>query len=255
MKYLKSYKLFESVADDLKFEFLSSIPKVEQTILKVVSIHENHYYKDSKIVSDEDFINDIKDFSKRMLNNENIWEEDYLRLINEYQKKHYGKDEMNLDIYSSDIQGEESMFDLFQGLVGSFRYAVDLMKKGELDAEEVEEFKEESNDIFDRVDDSWVYKMNAEEQKENMKRMKEEWEEDERRWEEEKKNKKDEEEDFPWETDDDFVKDVEKHIGKPIDNFDYHDKLEMIDYVRNTLASYGVTKDVIDDIIKRLDIL
>ena len=57
---IRNYKLFteakkESKKKEQEFDLLESISLVYSAIIKVVEIHEKHYYNDNKIISNEEF--------------------------------------------------------------------------------------------------------------------------------------------------------------------------------------------------------
>ena len=216
MKYLKT---FESHSDD-KFELLATVVDFEKAIFKIVSLHEKHYYKDTLITTNGDFIKDMKSFSKQIINGEHLMAEDYLELVAKYEKGLYQKDEFG--IMDEDGETDESMFDLIDGLVSLFTHTV-----GSLD--ELEFFKKEINHILTKMDDSWIYKQSMEQTWKDM----EEWENTEYDPSTDPDQDNYDPLDDLWESEEELIKQLEDFIGKKFNNFDYSDKLSAFEYITN----------------------
>lgn len=281
MKYIKTYEGFwdrfkkkssnddEISGDDLKFELLSLVPQYEKYILKLVEIHENHYYKDKKISTNDDFINEIKNLSKRILadmdagNSKEIIRnrvkvEDYLGLIRKYEKELYGKDELGLVGYDEDSDEDwidESMFGILEDITGDLYSLVNPKYFG--DSADIFKLSRRRLDSFKRnidpseLDDSWVYKQSMDktlsDMKDDLDDMDENWLEDEG-----------DNDLLPWKADSEeelsrlILKDIESHIGKEFANFDYHDKLEGINYLEDKLVKHGVPSEVVEHFITQV---
>lgn len=281
MKYIKTYEGFwdrfkkkssndnELSSDDLKFELLSLVPLYEKYILKLVEIHENHYYKEKKISTNDDFINEIKNLSKRILADMNAGKskeiirnrvkvEDYLGLIRKYEKELYGKDELGIAGYGEDSDGEfidESMFYVLEDITGDLYSLVNPEYYGDSanifrpSKKRLDDFRR--NNDPSKLDDSWVYKQSMDKTLSDMKDdfddMDENWLEDEG-----------DNDLLPWKADSEeelsmaILKDIESHIGKEFDNFDYHDKLEGINYLEDKLMNHGVPPEVVNHFITQV---
>ena len=280
MKYIKTYEGFwdrfkkssnddELSSDDLKFELLSLVPLYEKYILKLVEIHENHYYKEKKISTNDDFINEIKNLSKRILADMNAGKsidiirnrvkvEDYLGLIRKYEKELYGKDELGLVGYDEDSDEDwmdESMFGILEDIIGDLYSLVNPEYYGDSadifrpNKERLDDFRR--NNDPSRLDDSWVYKQSMDKTLSDMKDdfddMDENWLEDEG-----------DNDLLPWKADSEeelsmaILKDIESHIGKEFANFDYHDKLEGINYLEDKLMNHGVPPEVVNHFITQV---
>lgn len=281
MKYIKTYEGFwdrfkkkssnddELSGDDLKFELLSLVPQYERYILKMVEIHENHYYKDKKISTNADFINEIKNLSKRILADmdagnskeiirNRVMVEDYLGLIRKYEKELYGKDELGLVGYDEDSNEDwidESMFGILEDITGDLyslvnpKYFGDSADAFKLSRRRLDSFKR--NIDPSKLDDSWVYKQSMDKTlsdiKDDFDDMDENWLEDEG-----------DNDLLPWKADSEeelsrlILKDIESHIGKEFSNFDYHDKLEGINYLEDKLVNHGVPSEVVEHFITQV---
>jgi hypothetical protein len=281
MKYIKTYEGFwdrfkkksnqepEPSDEELKFELLSLIPQYEKYILKMVEIHENHYYKDNKISTNEGFINDIKGLSKRILADMNagkskevirnrVMPESYLDLIRKYEKELYGKDELGINSYEKDSDEDymdESMFGILEDITGDLyslvnpEYFGDSADTFKLSRRRLDSFKR--NIDPSELDDSWVYKQSMDktlsDMKDDLDNMDMSWVDDE-----------DDNDLLPWKADSGeelskmILKDVESHIGKEFDNFDYHDKLEGINYLEDKLMGHGVPPEVVNHFITQV---
>ena len=281
MKYIKTYEGFwdrfkkkssnddELSGDDLKFELLSLVPQYERYILKMVEIHENHYYKDKKISTNADFINEIKNLSKRILADmdagnskeiirNRVMVEDYLGLIRKYEKELYGKDELGLVGYDEDSDEDwidESMFGILEDITGNLyslvnpKYFGDSADAFKLSRRRLDSFKR--NIDPSKLDDSWVYKQSMDKTlsdiKDDFDDMDENWLEDEG-----------DNDLLPWKADSEeelsrlILKDIESHIGKEFSNFDYHDKLEGINYLEDKLVNHGVPSEVVEHFITQV---
>jgi len=147
MRYLK---VFEDFNDD-EFEYLANIGKMQNAILKVVEVHEKHYYNDNKISSDPDFLTSIKELINSSMNGEEIFTSDYLSVISSFEERVYGENLFNLN----DDRIEESVFGILNDVIIIF---LDLQK------EEVPKYKsdmirmlgEESERVCDNMNDGWV---------------------------------------------------------------------------------------------------
>jgi hypothetical protein len=280
MKYIKTYEGFwdrfkkkssndELSSDDLKFELLSLVPLYEKYILKLVEIHENHYYKEKKISTNDGFINEIKNLSKRILADMNAGKskeiirnrvkvEDYLGLIRKYEKELYGKDELGLVGYDEDSDEDwmdESMFGILEDIIGDLYSLVNPEYYGDSanifrpNKERLDDFRR--NNDPSRLDDSWVYKQSMDKTLSDMKAslddMDEDWLEDEG-----------DNDLLPWKADSEeelsmaILKDIESHIGKEFANFDYHDKLEGINYLEDKLMDHGVPPEMVNHFITQV---
>lgn len=280
MKYIKTYEGFwdrfkkksnqeQESDEELKFELLSLVPQYEKYILKMVEIHENHYYKDNKISTNEGFINDIKGLSKRILADMNagkskevirnrVMPESYLDLIRKYEKELYGKDELGINSYEKDSDEDyidESMFGILEDITGDLyslvnpEYFGDSASIFKLSRRRLDSFKR--NIDTSELDDSWVYKQSMDktlsDMKDDLDNMDMSWVDDE-----------DDNDLLPWKADSEeelskmILKDIESHIGKKFDNFDYHDKLEGINYLEDKLMNHGVPPEVVNHFITQV---
>jgi len=227
MKYLKEHIEFIKESDDAKFEFLAMIPQYEKYILRMVEIHEQHYYKDVKISTNPEFIKGIKEFSKKMLNKENVMAEDYLSIIRKYEKELYQKNEFGIPDDESGEYMDESMFGILDDIVSSFRAIVRRDFDGSQSAiRTLKYFKKDIND--DRMDDSWVYKQTVADSMAS-------WADDDMDYDPSTDPDQDNYDplDDLWQSNEEFIADIEGHVGKKFDDFSYVDKMSAFDYIKS----------------------
>ncbi len=147
MKYLK---VFEDFNDD-EFEYLANIGKMQNAILKVVEVHEKHYYNGNKISSDPDFLASIKDLIKSSMDGEEIFTSDYLSVISSFEERVYGENLFNLN----DDRIDESIFDTLNDVIVIF---LDLQKEEDpkYKSDMIRMLGEESERVYDNMNDGWV---------------------------------------------------------------------------------------------------
>lgn len=145
MKYLK---IFEDFND---FDFLANVGKMEKAILKVVEIHEKHYYNDTKISSDPEFLRSIKDLIDTSVSGEEIFSGDYLSVVSSFEESHYNKDLFLLN--APDVQ-YDSLDGIIQDLVIPL---LNVSRKGKSE-EYVSQLGVVADEILNKIDDSWVFR-------------------------------------------------------------------------------------------------
>ena len=218
MKYLK---LFESF-DDIEFDFLAIIPKIERSIIKSVEVHEKYYYNDVKISTNADFISDIKNIINSTLKGRNYDLVYYLDLIKSYENELYDKNLFRLN----DENCDESLGDILDGIVGMFNN----VNKNKSE-DEIQRLEERSDNLLKNIAKDWVY------QKES--------DDDENIDIDDTYDETDIDDgvihdnptidiDGEVKTLDEFIEDIEVYIGKNIDDFDYGDRLQAYKYVENS---------------------
>ena len=87
---IKNYKLFLE-SNDFDFDFLANIGKMKQAIIKIVQLHEKKCYGDIKLSSYERFKASLNDLIDSAVKGEFTITEDYLSVINLFEKEVYNK--------------------------------------------------------------------------------------------------------------------------------------------------------------------
>lgn len=218
---IKNYKLFLESSD---FDFLANIGKMKQAILKIVKLHEEKCYNDTKLSSYDIFKNSLNDLIDGAIKGEFTITEDYLSIINLFEKEVYSK-----DLLSS---YEESIFSHLDDLISCFN---SLLDNKERDEEDIMRLEEDADHILNKMDKSWIYEnevggdfeINTDGIDDAIAGL---------------EDRLSKETDGMWTSEEDFEKDMESYIGKKMDNFDYSDKLQAYQYIEN--------KEWIKDILK-----
>lgn len=153
MKHLKKYKLFLE-STDLDFDFLAAIGKMKLAILKVVKLHEEHCYKQDKLSTNERFKISLNDLIDSNINGEQTFTEDYLSVINLFEKEVYGDTKLKLV--------EESLFAHLDDLICTFKGVL-----SHKDSEDSERLEEDSEHILNNMDSTWVHTSEESETNEN----------------------------------------------------------------------------------------
>jgi len=222
MKKLKTYQSFLEKKgpydEDLEFEFLANVGKMKEAVVKVVEMHEKHYYNDTKMSSNSDFKQAISDLIDSSMTKKDIYTEDYLRVIKMFEDRIYTKNLFHLN----DEEWDESIFGILDDLVGPFS---DLASKKNKNDDDIRRFGEDVDHILGMKDD-WIYQQSMDETREEMSKSLDELGEIGADF---VKN----EEDGIWETEEEFDKDMSDYIGKPIEEFDYSDRLQAYKYIEN----------------------
>ena len=212
---IKNYKLFLE-SNDFDFDFLANIGKMKQAIIKIVQLHEKKCYGDIKLSSYERFKASLNDLIDSAVKGEFTITEDYLSVINLFEKEVYNK-----SLFSS---YEESIFSHLDDLISCFN---SLLDNEERDEEDIMRLGEDADHILDKMDDSWVYEnesdgsnfeINTDGIDDAIAGL---------------EGRLSEDVDGMWTSEEDFEKDMESYIGKKMDNFDYSDKLQAYQYIEN----------------------
>jgi hypothetical protein len=211
---IKNYKLFLE-SSDFDFDFLANIGKMKQAILKIVKLHEEKCYNDTKLSSYDRFKNSLNDLIDGAIKGEFTITEDYLSIINLFEKEVYSK-----DLLSS---YEESIFSHLDDLISCFN---SLLDNKERDEEDIMRFGKDADYILNKMDESWIYEnevggdfeINTDGIDDAIDGL---------------EDRLSKETDGMWTSEEDFEKDIESYIGKKIDNFDYSDKLQAYQYIEN----------------------
>ena len=214
MKKLKTYKLFLEKRgpydEDLEFEFLANVGKMKEAVVKVIELHEKHYYNDTKISSDSGFKQSINDLIDLSMTKRDIFTEDYLLVIKMFEERLYGKQLFKLN----DSNIDESIFGILDDIVSPFN---NLVRNKNKSADDIKRFGEDIEHVMS-IKDEWIYQ-------------------------EEMNNSfdvgdielelEDVDDDGIWKSEEEFEKDMSDYIGKPMDDFDYSDKLQAYKYIEN----------------------
>lgn len=230
MKIIKLYEEFwgrksKSESDDLEFDFLAAVGKMQKAILKTIEVHEKHYYNDDKIVKSEELQSELKSMIDSIIANGRLITEDFCDLVEKFESSLYNDNKFGIS-----SGNDYSIFGIFDDCISSLRAAV--RDKNE---KSVSYLDKESQHILDRCNDSWVYVDDKQSSKllddffddEKFDKTLSEWEED------------DEDNIFlRWETPELLQADIEKYIGKKIENFDYTDKLEAYNWVKENCEGF-----------------
>jgi len=227
MRSIKTYKSFINESkEDLDFEFLVSVGKMKEAIIKIVELHEKHHYNDTKISSYDKFKQSVSDLIDMAVGGKQVITENYLAMVKMFEKELYGKQL----IFTS----EESLFSCIDDLILRFNNLLDNENR---DEEDIEGFREDSEHFLVNMDDSWIYKdyeevkpkstkdMSAEEAEEMMSRFNKVMGDIE--------DKLKEPDDDVWSSEEEFEKDMLDYIGKPMKDFDYSDRLQAYKYIEN----------------------
>ena len=219
---MKHLKLFEAF-DDLEFDFLAIIPKVERSIIKSVEVHEKYYYNDVKISTNADFISDIKGILNSTLKGRNHEITYYLDLIKSYENELYDKNLFRLN----DENCDESLGDILDGIVGMFNN----ISKNKSESE-IQRLEDRSDNLLKGIAKDWVYQKESDSEENIDMDTYDEIDND---------IDHDTIHDNPTidvggevKTLDEFIEDIEVYIGKNIDDFDYGDRLQAYKYVENS---------------------
>ena len=211
---IKNYKLFLE-SNDFDFDFLANIGKMKQAIIKIVQLHEKKCYGDIKLSSYERFKASLNDLIDSAVKGEFTITEDYLSVINLFEKEVYNK-----SLFSS---YEESMFSHLDDLISCFN---SLLDNEERDEEDIMRLGEDADHILDKMDDSWVYENESDGDFE----INTDGIDDVIAGLEDRLSK---ETDDMWTSEEEFEKDIESYIGKKIEDFDYSEKLQAFQYIEN----------------------
>ena len=211
---IKNYKLFLE-SNDFDFDFLANIGKMKQAILKIVKLHEEKCYNDTKLSSYDIFKNSLNDLIDGAIKGEFTITEDYLSIINLFEKEVYSK-----DLLSS---YEESIFSHLDDLISCFN---SLLDNKERDEEDIMRLGKDADHILNKMDESWIYEnevggdfeINTDGIDDAIAGL---------------EDRLSKETDGMWTSEEDFEKDMESYIGKKMDNFDYSDKLQAYQYIEN----------------------
>jgi hypothetical protein len=212
---IKNYKLFLE-SNDFDFDFLANIGKMKQAIIKIVQLHEKKCYDDIKLSSYERFKFSLNDLIDSAVKGESIFTEDYLSVINLFEKEVYNK-----SLFSS---YDESMFSHLDDLISCFN---SLLDNEERDEEDIMRLGKDADHILNKMDESWIYEnesgssdfeINTDVIDDAIDGL---------------EDRLAEETDGMWTSQEQFVEDMESYIGKPMDDFDYSDKLQAYQYIEN----------------------
>ena len=211
---IKNYKLFLE-SNDFDFDFLANIGKMKQAIIKIVQLHEKKCYGDIKLSSYERFKASLNDLIDSAVKGEFTITEDYLSVINLFEKEVYNK-----SLFSS---YEESMFSHLDDLISCFN---SLLDNEERDEEDIMRLGKDVDHILNKMDESWIYEnevggdfeINTDGIDDAIAGL---------------EDRLSKETDGMWTSEEDFEKDMESYIGKKMDNFDYSDKLQAYQYIEN----------------------
>ena len=212
---IKNYKLFLE-SNEFDFDFLANIGKMKQAILKIVQLHEKKCYDDSKLSSYERFKSSLNDLIDSAVKGEYTITEDYLSVINLFEKEVYGK-----GLFSS---YEESIFSHLDDLISCFN---SLLDNEERDEEDIMRLGKDADHILNKMDESWIYEnesgssdfeINTDGIDDAIDSL---------------EDRLTEETDGMWTSEEEFEKDIESYIGKSMDDFDYSDKLQAYQYIEN----------------------
>ena len=211
---IKNYKLFLE-SNDFDFDFLANIGKMKQAILKIVQLHEQKCYGDTKLSSYERFKASLNDLIDSAIKGEYTITENYLSVITLFEKEVYGK-----DLLSS---YEESIFSHLDDLISCFNSLLDNEEK---DEEDIMRLGKDADHILNKMDETWIYEnevggdfeINTDGIDDAIAGL---------------EDRLSKETDYMWTSEEEFEKDVESYIGKKMDDFDYSDKLQAYKYIEN----------------------
>jgi hypothetical protein len=213
---IKNYKLFLE-SNNFDFDFLANIGKMKQAIIKIVQLHEKKCYDDIKLSSYERFKASLNDLIDSAVKGEYTITEDYLSVINLFEKEVYGK-----DLLSS---YEESIFSHLDDLISCFNSLLDNEEK---DEEDIMRLGKDADHILNKMDETWIY--TSDESNVSISDIDISDIDDAIAGLDDRLSK---ETDDMWTSEEEFEKDIESYIGKKMDDFDYSDKLQAYQYIEN----------------------
>jgi hypothetical protein len=178
-------------------------------------------YDDIKLSSYERFKASLNDLIDSAVKGEFTITEDYLSVINLFEKEVYNK-----SLFSS---YEESMFSHLDDLISCFN---SLLDNEERDEEDIMRLGKEADHILDKMEDSWIYENESDDSDFEINT---DGIDDAIAGLEDRLSK---ETDDMWTSEEEFEKDVESYIGKKMDDFDYSDKLQAFQYIEKEYKYY-----------------
>ena len=227
---IKNYKLFLE-SNEFDFEFLANIGKMKQAILKIVQLHEQKCYGDTKLSSYERFKVSLNDLIDKAIettpdNKEDFYTitEDYLSVIYLFEKELYKENKL--------AEFDQSLFSSLDDLVGLFNLTLD--ERGE---DDINRLGKDADHILDKMDDSWVYEnesdgsnfeINTDGIDDAIAGL---------------EGRLSKEIDDMWTSEEEFEKDIEGYIGKKIEDFDYSEKLQAYKYIENKQWIKNILED------------
>ena len=227
---IKNYKLFLE-SNEFDFEFLANIGKMKQAIIKIVKLHEQKCYGDTKLSSYERFKTAINDLIDKAIettpdNKEHFYTitEDYLSVISLFEKEVYRENKL--------VEFDQSLFSSLDDLIGLFNLTLD-----EREEDDINRLGKDADHILDKMDDSWVYEnesdgsnfeINTDGIDDAIAGLEDRLSEDV---------------DGMWTSEEEFEKDIESYIGKKIEDFDYSEKLQAYKYIENKQWIKNILED------------
>ena len=227
---IKNYKLFLE-SNEFDFDFLANIGKMKQAIIKIVQLHEQKCYGDTKLSSYERFKTAINDLIDKAIettpdNKEHFYTitEDYLSVISLFEKEIYRENKL--------AEFDQSLFSSLDDLVGLFNLTLD-----EREEDDINRLGKDADHILDKMDDSWVYEnesdgsnfeINTDGIDDAIAGL---------------EGRLSEDVDGMWTSEEEFEKDIESYIGKKIEDFDYSEKLQAYKYIENKQWIKNILED------------
>ena len=212
---IKNYKLFLE-SNEFDFEFLANIGKMKEAILKIVKLHEQKCYNDTKLSSYERFKTSLSDLIDGAIKGEFTITEDYLSIINLFEKEVYGE-----SLFSS---YEESIFSHLDDLISCFN---SLLRNKERNEEDIMRLGEDAEHILNNIDETWIH--DSKESGDNFEINTDGIDDAIAGLEDKLSDDVDE----MWTSEEEFEKDIEVYIGKKMEDFDYSEKLQAYKYIEN----------------------
>ena len=227
---IKNYKLFLE-SNEFDFDFLANIGKMKQAIIKIVQLHEQKCYGDTKLSSYDRFKTAINDLIDKAIettpdNKEHFYTitEDYLSVISLFEKEVYRENKL--------VEFDQSLFSSLDDLIGLFNLTLD-----EREEDDINRLGKDADHILDKMDDSWVYEnesdgsnfeINTDGIDDAIAGLEDRLSEDV---------------DGMWTSEEEFEKDIESYIGKKIEDFDYSEKLQAYKYIENKQWIKNILED------------
>ena len=217
---IKNYKLFLE-SNEFDFDFLANIGKMKQAIIKIVQLHEQKCYGDTKLSSYDRFKVSLNDLIDKAIettpdNKEHFYTitEDYLSVISLFEKEVYRENKL--------VEFDQSLFSSLDDLIGLFNLTLD-----EREEDDINRLGKDADHILDKMDDSWVYENESDGSNFEINT---DGIDDAIAGLEDRLSK---ETDDMWTSEEEFEKDIESYIGKKIEDFDYSEKLQAFKYIEN----------------------
>jgi len=216
--------------EDIQFEFLVTMASVEKSIIRVIEIHEEHYYKKIDISQNSNFLKEIKDLIQKGIIVGELNIIDLLDLIKRYELKIYHANKFKI------FETDGSIFGIIDDLLFLVNVAI-----GYKDLSTIEDVNEECQYLLKTINHSWIYQdgndswlgINLTEIITNLNEI----------------LARNGQEELPWKNEEDLILELEAQVGKVWESFSYIDKLEAFNYLQKFSFLQGLTGKQREDLL------